>query len=51
MTEELRRFIMVDNHAVLRIGDFVKILESLLVLELLFAADFFEAVVREGADE
>ena len=35
----LRRFIMVDNHEVVKIGDLKKTLESLSVVEPLSSAD------------
>ena len=46
-TEELRRFIMVDNHEAVMIGDLKKTPESLSVVEPNFSADVPEAEVRE----
>ena len=51
MMDELRRFIMVDNHEADKTGDLEKALESLSVVEPKLIAEFPEAVVREGADE
>ena len=46
-TEELRRFIMVDNHEAVKIGDLKKTPESLSVVQPNFSADVPEAEVRE----
>ena len=49
--EGLRRFITVDSREAVKIGDWVKTVESLSVVEPKCTSDFPEAVVREGADE
>ena len=51
MTEELRRFIMVDCHEAVKIGDLVKNLESRSVVEPKFTTDQPQARAREEADE
>ena len=51
MIEVLRKFISVDNHEAVEIGDLEKTQESRLVLKPKFTTDFAEVVVREGADE
>ena len=45
-----RRFIVVDNHESVRVGDAEKHMESRNVVKPKFTTDFPEAVVREGAD-
>ena len=45
--DELRRFISVDNHEAVKVGDLKSNLESLEVVKSKFAADFLETVVRE----
>ena len=47
----LRRFIMVDNHEVVKVGELDKNMESMKVVKPNFTTDFSEAVIREGADE
>ena len=44
----LRRFIMVDNHEAVKVGDFAKKMESRPVVKLNFTTDFPEVVVRGG---
>ena len=44
----LRRFIMLDNHEAVKVGDFAKKMESRPVVKPNFTTDFLEAVVREG---
>ena len=51
MTQELRRFIMVDCHEAVKIGDLVKNLESRSVVEPKCTADLPHATAREEADE
>ena len=51
MAEELRRFIMVDNHETVKIGYLEKTLESLSVVDPTFTADFPEEALRGGAGE
>ena len=51
MTQELRRFIMVDYHGAVKIGDLVKNLESRSVVEPKFTTDQPQATAREEADE
>ena len=51
MTEERRRFIMVDDHEAVKIGELEKTLEPLSVVKPEVTADVPEAAVREGADE
>ena len=45
----LRRFIMVDNHVAVKVGDLEKNMKSRTVVKPKFTTDFPEAVVREGA--
>ena len=47
----LRRFIMVDNHEVVKLGDSEKNMESRIMSKPEFTADFLGSVVRERADE
>ena len=43
-----RRFIMVDNHEAVKVGDVAKKMESRPVVKPNFTTDFPEAVVRGG---
>ena len=45
----LRKFIMVDNHEVVRVGELDKNVQSRTVVKPKSTTDFPEAVVREGA--
>ena len=45
----LRRFITVDNHEAVKVGDLEKNMASRKVAKLKFTTDFPEAVIREGA--
>ena len=45
----LSRFIMVDNHEPVKVGDLEKVTESRPVVKPKFTKDFLETVVREGA--
>ena len=47
----LRKFIAVDNHAAVKIGDLEKEMGSKKAVNPKFTTDFPGAVVREGADE
>ena len=49
--DELRRFITVDNHEAVKVGDLERSMESRPVVKLKFTTAFTEAVVREGSDE
>ena len=51
MMDGLRRFITVDNHEAVKIGDLEKTQESRSVEKPKFTTDFPGALVREGADE
>ena len=44
----LRRFIMVDNHEAVKVGDVAKKMESRPAVKPNFTTDFPEAVVRGG---
>ena len=47
----LRKFIMVDNHDAVNVGERDKNVESRKVVTPKFTTDLSEAVVRDGADE
>ena len=51
MMGALRRFITVDRHESVKIGDLEKALGSRSVVKPKFTSDFPERVVREGGDE
>ena len=47
----LLRFIMVENHEAVKVGDLQKNMESKKVVRPKFTTHFQDAVIREGADE
>ena len=47
----LRKFIMVENHEAVKVGELEKNMESRKVVMPKFTTDFPEAVAREGSDE
>ena len=49
--DELRKFIAVNNHGAVKVGDLHRETSSKKVVKPKFTADFPGAVVREGADE
>ena len=51
LMDGLRKFIMVENHEAVKVGELDKNVESRKVVKPKFTTDFPEAVVREGADE
>ena len=48
---ELRKFITMDNHEAVKIGELHKAQQSLPAVKPKFTADFPEVVVRAGADD
>ena len=51
LMDGLRKFIMVENHEAVKVGEPDKNMESRKVVKPKFTTDFLEAVVREGSDE
>ena len=49
--DERRKFIEVDNHEGVKVSDLRQGMISVQAVKLQFAADFPEAVIREGAEE
>ena len=46
MMEDFRRFIMVDNHEAVKVGELEQNMESMPVVKPKFTTDFPEAVIR-----